>query len=224
MRESSHLRMITAVAFAGATLIGASVFADSRPLDGTPQDDHRGNYSNDDRRGHDDHAYRENERVTVEGRITNIDRDRDGYRVRLDSGGYGFWIPESALREHRNDFRVGVSLRLGGIFHLGMVRVDAVDWQDRYDRRDDRGDERHDREFRTMRGYVDRVDARRGMLIVRDEGTRRLIRIEIAPPDDRRGGINLIGLRRGDRIELTGDWGRAGTFRAFRIDPLRRGR
>ncbi len=68
--------------------------------------------------------------LSARQRISSIDRQPDGYRVRLDRGSYWFRVSQRALRNRRADFRVGVFVRLGGIFRRGIVDVDVVDWPD----------------------------------------------------------------------------------------------
>src|SRR5436305_25825 len=90
MKKSGKL-MLTAVSL--ATLFGTSAIAQTRHFVPTE----RTTYTVADR-------YRENERVTTEGRITNVTRDRGGYRVELDRGGYSYWVPDDTIRARANDF------------------------------------------------------------------------------------------------------------------------
>ena len=208
MRRSKHLTFTTAAAFALAMLFALSAFADSRHPYRTARDDRSGIIE----------RYRENDRVQAEGRISSVDRERDGYRVRIDRSGYSFWVPERAIRSRGADFRVGISIRLGGIFRHGSIFVDVVDWPDRgYGR--DYGDRRVERR---LTGLVQRVDPYRGVIVIRDERTGRYINVDAGRIDDRPGRIDLNDIRRGDRIELTGDWTRDGNFRAWRIESLRK--
>ena len=59
-------------------------------------------------------------------------------------------------------------------------------------------------------GTVDRVDARRGVLWLRDARSRQSIRVEVR-------NDNLYGVRRGDRVSVRGDWRRDGSFIAERV-------
>lgn len=103
--------------------------------------------------------------------------------------------------------------------------------------RDDRGrdarsyDRRYDRRSsgRYITGTVHRVDYRRGILYVRDDYSRRLIRVDADRLDygrrSRRGrSIDLYDLRRGDRVTLSGEWRRNGLFEAYRIDHVQTAR
>lgn len=215
MKGSNHLRLTAAAAFGLAMLVGVSAFADSRHPNGTftVRDDRRSSVE----------RYRENDRVQVEGRITSMNRERDGVRVRLDRSGYSFWVPERQLRSRPSEFRIGVSIRLGGIFRGGYIMVDAVDWPNGgyYGDRDSRG---RGSEMRHLTGVVQRIDLRRGLLVVRDDRSGRGITVDMVRNGDRPGSIDLDDVRRGDRIDLVGDFSRDGVFRAWRIDDLRKGR
>lgn len=90
---------------------------------------------------------------------------------------------------------------------------------DRYrdDRRDDRRRSR-DRDY--ISGYVERIDHRRDVLVLREGRGGRRVTV-VMPRGDRRRGVDLNDLRRGDYVELTGDWERNGLFEAWRIDNVR---
>src|SRR5437016_1615843 len=116
---------LSAAVIATIVLSGSSAFADSRHQNETWRDQDRGR---DSGRYSDRGSYRDNDRVTMEGRVRSFDRDGVGYRVQLDRGNYSFRVPERYLRNHARDFRVGVSVRLGGIFRNGSIFVDAVEF------------------------------------------------------------------------------------------------
>ena len=211
MRSISKLAVSGVTAVVLAMSLPTSAFADRRNQDETFRDN-RGNYENRDR------GYRDNERVTVEGRISNMTREGAGYRVHLDRNNNSFWVPERSLRD-RNRFRVGLSIRLGGIFRAGVINVDVVDYPV------DSGygyDPGYNQGY--VRGYVDRIDFRRGVLYVRDDYNRRIIAIDMVRVDRRARTIDLDDLRRGDYVEISGDWGRGGIFEAYRIVSVRTGR
>jgi hypothetical protein len=42
-------------------------------------------------------GYRENQRVTMDGKVSSFNRERDGYRVQLDRGNQSFWVPQSTF-------------------------------------------------------------------------------------------------------------------------------
>ncbi len=78
---------------------------------------------NDQHRGRNDNtARRDNERFSVQGRVTSFSRERDGYRVQLDRGRDSYWVPQSYFRDGHN-LRVGIGVTLGGILAWGMVPV-----------------------------------------------------------------------------------------------------
>ena len=66
----------------------------------------------------------------------------------------------------------------------------------------------YDRGF--VRGVVERVDYRDGTLRVRDEASGHVITADVRS--------NLRGVRRGDFVELSGQWLRGGVFDVARIE------
>jgi hypothetical protein len=164
-------------------------------------------------------SYRDNERVNAEGRITNISRERNGYRVQLDRGGDSYWVPQSHYRNGGRDLSVGLSVRLGGIFRGGMINVDVVDYpngggynnggynQDGY-----------------LTGSVDRVDYRSGTLWLRDDRSGNVVSVDTRSLDRRNSRLDTRDLRRGDRVSFVGSWLRNGLFAASGIDSINSGR
>src|SRR3954470_24516249 len=65
-----------------ALLLATPSFAQSR-YDGSRNDRQR---QTADRRSNDNNGYRENQRVTMSGKVSSFSRERDGYRVQLDRG------------------------------------------------------------------------------------------------------------------------------------------
>lgn len=89
---------------------------------------------------------------------------------------------------------------------------------DRYDDRNDRrGSRRDDRDF--LSGTVQRVDYRRGVVVLNTRHSSRPVVVEMTRRDTR-GGLDLGDLRRGDRVTFVGDWSRGGVFTAWRIDEV----
>lgn len=96
------------------------------------------------------------------------------------------------------------------------------DRYDRYDRderwRQDRDERRRDdRDFLT--GVVERVDRRRGVVVLRTRNSGRPVLVQMT----RRAGQRRLGLddlRRGDRATFIGDWSRNGVFTSWRIDDV----
>lgn len=203
MNRINKLAAPVAAAMTFATLISASAFADSRHRDETYREGTRGGVA----------AQRS---ITMEGRVTSINHERDGYRVQLDRGGYSYFVPGRNSRGL--DLRVGINIRLTGVFDSrGDVYVSNADYID------DGYNNRYDNKRGELRGIVQDVDARRGTALVRDEYSGRSVTI-VMSRDSRRGrGVDLDDLRRGDRVTFDGDWSR-GVFEAWRIDSVSSGR
>ena len=164
-----------------------------------------------------DRGHRDNERVTVEGRIRTIRRERDGYRVELDRGGESFWVPERSLRSHAGEFRVGRSVRLAGLFRGGIINVDIVDWPPYPP-----VPERRREVTGLVRGVIERIDYRHDLLVLRQEESGRLITVNMIRADRRwNRAVDFDHLRRGDFISLAGDWTPAGRFSCYRIENIR---
>lgn len=158
--------------------------------------------------------YRNNERVSMQGRISRYAHERGGYRVWLDNGGYSFWVPEARWR---NDWRVGIGISLGGIFRGGVIYADV--YGDPYYDNGGYGDNRgYSNDYVT--GYVDRVDYRTGTLSLRDDRTGRFVTVDTRSIDPRYSRIDGRDLRRGDRVTLTGSWLRNGLFAANSVDSV----
>lgn len=213
MKKSAILLSRLAGFTVAALLLGTSAFADSRPLIATVSDQH-GDYDRHDRRDRHD--------VNIEGRVTNITRAREGYRVELDRGGYSFWVRD--LNNYRGGgrhgaLRVGINIRIAGTYEprWGYVVADSFDWLDEAPL--------VTREMQ-IRGVVDRVDYRRNMLVLRDEGGR-FVNVDMTRNDrhwNRDRGIDLRDLHRGDRVTLSGSWARRDLFVANHVESIRAGR
>jgi len=213
--KTTVTKWATKAAGAGAIalLLATPSFAQSRGdwnRNNNQNNDRNGQSSarDNDNRSHDNNAtnsYRENQRINETGKVTSFSRERDGYRVQLDRG-QSFWVPQAKFGSRARDLRVGVSITLGGIFRGGSIYADAVSWPDQYDRGYDRG---------FVRGVVDRVDYRTGTVWLRDDATGRVITADV----DGRSAIR--SLRRGEYVELTGQWIRGGIFDVARIDNVR---
>jgi hypothetical protein len=165
----------------------------------------QGSYQRDNANRSNNNSYRENQRINATGRVSSFNRERDGYRVQLDRG-QSFWVPQSKFGNRARDLRVGVSINLGGIFRGGSIYADAVSWPDQYG-----NDNGYDRGF--VRGVVDRVDYRTGTIWLRDDASGRVITADV-------NGRGLRNLRRGEYVELSGQWIRGGVFDVARIDNI----
>jgi len=191
-----------------ALLLAAPSFAQSR-YDGNRNNNDRGRQSinarNDDHRSNDNNGYRENQRVTMSGKVSSFSRERDGYRLQLDRG-QSYWVPQSTFGNRARDLRAGVSITLGGIFRGGSIYFDAVTWPEANVYRNGYS---YGNGF--VRGIVERIDYRNATLLVRDQATGHLITAEMT------AGSYGRNIRRGDFVRLTGQWIRGGVFDVSRI-------
>ncbi|HYR28162.1 MAG TPA: hypothetical protein VEU30_06825 [Thermoanaerobaculia bacterium] len=221
------IKQIAAV-FAVGALFAASTFAEERPRNGSDgwrggRGDNRndGRYERNERR--DDRNNRGARNLSAQGRVSSVHRHGDGYRVQLDRNNQWYYVPSNAWRGSRGngrnwDLRVGVSIRLGGGYYGdgGYVHVSEADYYDDYGYRD-RG---YNDGF--IAGTVIRVSDRRDVIELREERTGRRVTVD-ARVADRRGnrrGIDVSDLRRGDYVELEGEWIRGNVFQAYRIDGV----
>lgn len=123
---------------------------------------------------------------------------------------------KSYVRSRLNDFRLGVAISLGGVFRDGEIYVDAVNSPGGgYGYDDGYGTTRG-----SIRGVVDRVDYRTGIVWLRDDGSGRLIEADLRDAG-RYSRIDRRDLRRGDRVELSGEWMRGNSFAVDQVDRIR---
>jgi hypothetical protein len=169
------------------------------------------------------YSHRDNERVFLRGSISRYAPEHGGYRIWV-GGGDSFWVPEAYWRSR--GWRVGLSINLGGIFRGGSVWIDDVPYgyggyygADPY-YAGGYGNVGYDNGY--VRGVIDRVDYRRGTLLLRDDSSGRVIEVDMRA--DRYGRLNLDDLRPGDYVELSGGWVRGDIFAADRVDTVRNGR
>ena len=217
MKRRDKIAAIFAATTLATMAFATSASADDRHPNGTWRDNN-GGYRQDSRGNGYRNESRNNNHISEHGRIRSFTRERDGYRVYLDRGNYSYWVPQSRLGGHR--LRVGLDIRLGGIFNGGYVDVDALGWPgDPYYNEPYDGYGRYDRyDGGYVSGYVERVDFRDGRLLLRDDRNGRTIDVDMRSTEHRRG-LDLDDLRRGDRVTLSGSWDR-GYFHAYRIDSV----
>jgi len=211
MKASSKSVLNVAGAGALALVMATSAFAAPAPQRGNDRSPDR----NNDRNGRTESrgTYRDNQRVNTSGKISSFARENGGYRVQLDRGRESYWIPESRMRNRGRDLRVGISVVLGGVFRGGRIDVDAVSWPD------DRGYRNDNYRDDYVRGIVERVNLRDGVLLLRDSSTRQTIEVDMR--DTRRSSqIDLGDLRRGDSVTISGQWLRGGRFVAEDIESV----
>jgi hypothetical protein len=206
--KTTMTRWATKAAGAGAIalLLATPAFAQSRG--------DRNQDQNQRRDTRDSRDSRDNQRVTASGKISSFSHERDGYRVRLDNDNRSYWVPQSAFGNRARDLRAGISIGLGGVFRGGSIYVDAVSWPNDGYGYGNRAGGGYDNGF--VRGVVERVDVRDGTLRVREARTGRIITADLA--GGRYGRSELRGLRRGDFVELSGQWIRGGVFDVARIE------
>ncbi|HYI12396.1 MAG TPA: hypothetical protein VEK57_25305 [Thermoanaerobaculia bacterium] len=154
--------------------------------DSRSRDSRDRSYRNDHSRGR--QAYH------TRGRVSRVHPYSGGYRVYVHGARYPFFIPHAHY--HRDRFRVGLVINLGGYYNSGG-------YYDYYDGRSS-GD---------LRGVVESVDYRRDTFVVRNDASGSFVTVVMRDryPDN---------VRPGDYVEVTGDWTRAGVFRAYDVDRL----
>jgi hypothetical protein len=151
-------------------------------------------------------------------------RCRSSRRRKIAGGRFVFTgeVKEITMRASRKSV---VRIAGAGALALMMSASLFAAPQRGYDQRNGRSESRssHRNEDR-VRGVVERINLRSGVVLLRDVATRRTFEVNMR--DTRRSsGIDLRDLRRGDIVTLTGDWTRNG-FAAERIVSVdsRRGR
>ena len=214
MKKSVILLSKIAGIAAATLLFGTSAFADSRPLFATVAVADQGR----------DYERRDRRDVRVEGRVTNITRERSGYRVELDRGGYSFWVRDLNIGNHGHGaLRIGINVRIGGVYEprYGYVIADTYDWLDEgpvpapvY------------RTAILIHSSIDRINRRDEMLWLRlDDG--RIVSVDMTRNDrhwNRNHGVDIGDLHRGDRVTLSGSWTRRDLFFVNHVESVRTGR
>ena len=222
MKNTGRIKGIIAATAALTLLVTASASAEDRHRDGTGRNN--SGYRDNNGYRNENHSYRNETRNTNRysdrGRIQRFERGRDGYRVWVSGARYPYWVPFSRLGRHQ--LRVGIDIRLGGIFNGSYVDVDALGWPgDPYynDGYYDGGGYNGGYDDGYLAGRVERIDYRSGTLLLRDDRSGRTVEVDMRPTAGRRG-LDFGDVRRGDRISLEGSWDR-GYFHAYRIDGVR---
>jgi len=213
-KTAIFLSKVTGIA-AAALLVGTSAFADWRPLYATVSVADQGR--DYERRDHD----RRN--VTLEGRVTRITPERQGYRVVLDRGDYSFWVRDLNMGRHgRGALRVGVNIRIGGFYEprYGYVVADSYDWLDE--------GPAPPPVYRTailIHGRIERINRREETLWLRLEDGR-MVNVDMTRNDhhwnNRR--VDIDDLHRGDRVTLSGNWTGRDLFLVGHVENIRPGR
>lgn len=162
-------------------------------------------------------------RVTVEGRIRDIDRDRNGFVIRLDNNNYYLFAPVQT-RVHaassygrngrtrvRNLERGDYIRATGSTSSRGYVTVNNITLLRSEDRYRDRNDV-------WLSGLVQRVDQRGDVIWVEDARSRRVVAVDVRRVDRSRNRYDVDDIRRGDRVTVRGDWTRDGRFHAETLE------
>ncbi len=199
-------KKLAAIAAIAVTLATPSLFADNRRQETT--DGWRGRSHN-------------SRQVSVQGRIRDIDRDRNQFVIRLDRGGYVL-LAEPQLRvetvsNRRGRARVrqlerGDAIRATGyVDRAGRMNVQRITL---VREEDDRGGS----DDRFLTGIVQSVDRRGEVLWVEVQRTGRVVAVDVRRVDRNSRRFDVDDLRRGDRITVRGDWQRNGRFEAERVE------
>jgi hypothetical protein len=161
-------------------------------------EDYRDNRSsrgrNDSYRGRESRSHHRGQPHYAHGRVSRVHRHGNGYRVWIHGARYPFFIP--AAHYHRDRFRVGLTIRLGGWYN-------DAGYYDYYD----------GRSSAELYGVVESVDYRRNSFVVRNEATGSFVTVVARDREADR-------LRAGDVVELYGVWTRSGLFQARDVDLL----
>jgi tRNA(Ile2) C34 agmatinyltransferase TiaS len=187
--KMNKTKTLAALTLMIATLGAASLFADNR----RPETTNRGRGGSYDSR-----------RVTVEGRVRDIDRDRNGIVIRLDRGGYVLVLDRDD-REARRLERGDVVRASGYLSRGNTLRVSDIDVV-------------RDNDDRRLSGVVTNVDRRGNVVWVELERAGRVVAVDVRRVDGNRNRYDVDNLRRGDRITVRGEWQRNGRFEAERLD------
>jgi hypothetical protein len=146
---------------------------------------------------------RDGRRVVVEGRIRDIDRERNGFVIRLDRGETLFLPVQTrgSRRLEHGDF-IRVSGHSDGRGHVYVERITLV--------RED--DDRH------LSGIVQRVDRRGDIVWLQLERGGRIVAVDMRRVNRNHRQYDADDLRGGDRISVRGEWRRDGRFEADSFD------
>jgi hypothetical protein len=163
-----------------------------------------GNWRGNDHRGSSrDYGYRGSP-YRAHGRISRIDRYRDGYRIYVGGARYPFFMPEARFRLF--GWRVGIDVALGGYYN-------PLGYYDYYD--DSYYDGGSAYSAGSLRGVIETVDYRRSSFVLRDDASGGFVTVIMRGADRR-----FDTLRPGDYISVDGDFTQGGLFEAYRADLI----
>lgn len=159
-------------------------------------------------------------RVSVEGVIRDIDRNRNEFVIRLDRGNYVLVAePDTRIeavsnrrgRAHVRQLERGDVIRANGNVNRGRMYVDRITLV-----REE--DDRRDADDRLLTGTVQSVDRRGNVIWVELYRSNRVVAVDVRRVDRTSRRFDVHDVRRGDRITIRGDWQRNGRFEAERVD------
>ncbi len=158
-------------------------------------------------------------RISTMGTVTSMIREGNNYRIRLDNGSYDFWVPVSLVGDR--DIEPGVSVRLNGFLDNGVVNVDLIGTpgEPYYTSAQQYGEPYATVPYGQtgwLNGTVQRVDRHLGYLVIRENTTGRLLKIDVRHMNTHRP-VYVWDLRPGDQMSVRGRWETPHLFDAFRI-------
>lgn len=198
-------KTFVALSTALVILAAPSLFADKRPRHAT------------------NHGRYESRYATFEGRIRDIDRDRNGFVIRLDNHRAVLFAPVQTRVSEPASYRRNAKTRVrnlergdyvrvtGSAQSRGYVNVDTITLLRSEDRYRDRNDA-------FISGIVERVDERGRVIFIEDARSHRVIAVDVRRVDRNDRRYDVDDVRRGDRITVRGDWMRNGRFEAETLE------
>src|SRR5579872_991667 len=163
-------------------------------------------------------------RISTMGTVTSMIREGNNYRIKLDNGSYDYWVPVSMIGDR--DIEPGVSVRLGGFLDNGVVNVDLIGLRGEayYNSNPEYAGQYAGEPYATvpygqvgwLNGTVQRVDRHLGYLVIREDTTGRMFKIDVRHMNTHRP-VYVWDLRPGDQMSVRGRWENAGLFDAYRI-------
>ncbi len=170
-------------------------------------------YDRDDR-DHDREHHR-SDRISTQGQITSINRERDQFRLVLNHGSYTYYVPVASVRNR--DIRIGDNVRIGGVVAGDSVNADYIAFVGEPEYRNDpayRGVPYGQSGW--MSGTVLSVNRRLNYVTIRDDQSGLPVKIDVRGMDTRHS-VNVWRTRTGDHISVNGSWGNRDTFAAIRV-------
>lgn len=164
--------------------------------------------------------YYQSSQTSTIGTVTSVIRQGDIYRVRLNDGTYDYWVPVSMVGSRV--LRPGETVRLNGNLNGDVVNVDLLAFP---------GEPYYSSEenpnalpYATvpygqtgwMSGTVQRTDRHLGYLVIREDTSGRMVKIDVRHMNTHRP-VYIWDLRPGDQMSVRGRWEAPGLFDAMRV-------